>query len=252
MQKSNNTPLVTIITVVYNGEKYLEQTINSVINQSYKNIEYLIIDGGSTDGTLDIVKQYENKISSWISEQDNGLYDAMNKGIKKAKGELIGMINSDDWYELDAVETMVNAYLEHPKKTIFHADRYDVEEDGSKEIRAFHASAFKLKYYGMTYNHPSMFITSNEYAKHLYNIELRSMSDFQFVLEAYLRDKEKFFYIGKAIVNYRLDGISSQLSLLDSLTEGVIVRKLSGMNSIENLFSLLLRFTITIASKLRK
>jgi len=250
--KEHNEPLVSIITVVYNGEAYLEQTIDSVLNQSYKNIEYIIVDGGSTDGTLDILKKYGDKITKWISEPDKGLYDAMNKGIGMTNGELIGMINSDDWYELDAVEQMVNAYNNNPTKTIFHADRYDVEEDGSRKVRKFHPSAFKLKYYGMTYNHPSMFITPGEYAKHLYNTKLRSMSDFQFVLEAYLRDKETLFYLDNAIVNYRLDGISSRLSLWNSLKEGFSVRKISGMNIFENIFSFFVKITVNMINKLRK
>jgi len=252
LQKSNSMPLVTIITVVYNGEKYLEQTFSSVFNQSYENIEYIIIDGGSTDSTLEIIKKNEDKISFWVSEPDNGLYDAMNKGIQRANGALIGMINSDDWYELDAVETMVDAYLKHPEKTIFHADRYDIDEDDNKSIRKFNPSSFKLKYYGMTYNHPSMFITPSEYAKHLYNTKLRSISDFQFVLEAYLRDSSTLHYVNKAIVNYRLDGISTQLSLKKSLNEGYIARKNAGMNIVENLFAVGIRFSISILSRLKR
>ena len=244
MSNNKKKPLVSIITVVYNGEKYLEQTIQSVINQSYKNIEYLIIDGGSTDGTLDIIKKYENNISYWISEPDRGLYDAMNKGIKLAKGELIGMINSDDWYEEDAVETMVKAYLNNPQKTIFHADRYDIDEEGNRKIRKFNHSVFKFKYYGMTYNHPSMFITPKEYNLHLYNIHLRSLSDYQFVLEALLRDKNTLHYINKAIVNYRLDGISAQLPKIKSLKEGFTARKNAGLSLPENIFSVLFRLLV--------
>ncbi len=115
-----NAPLISIITVVYNGEKYLKQAIESVINQTYKNIEYIIIDGGSTDNTLNIIKNYHQNISKWVSEPDNGLYDAMNKGIKLATGELIGMVNSDDWSELTAVEIIVNEYLKNDNKQIFH------------------------------------------------------------------------------------------------------------------------------------
>ncbi len=84
-----NLPLVTVITVVLNGMGYLEKTIQSVINQTYPNVEYIIIDGGSTDGTLDIIKKYEDQISYWVSEQDNGIYDAMNKGIDVATGDYI-------------------------------------------------------------------------------------------------------------------------------------------------------------------
>ncbi len=249
MKENNKLPSVSIITVVYNGEKYLEQTIQSVINQTYKNIEYIIIDGGSTDGTLDIVKQYEEHISYWVSEPDKGLYDAMNKGIGKAKGELIGMINSDDWYELDTVEIMLEAYSNHPTKSIFHADRYDIDDDGKRTVRKFNPSAFKFKYYGMTYNHPSMFITSGEYNIHKYNIELKSLSDNQFVLEAFLRDS--LYYIEKALVNYRLDGISAGLSLSEKLKEGFIARKNAGLSYIENMFSIIFRLSVFIISKIK-
>ena len=241
INNKKNQALVSIITVVYNGEKYLEQTIQSVINQTYKHIEYIIIDGGSTDGTLNIIKQYQEHISYWVSEPDKGLYDAMNKGISIAKGELIGMINSDDWYELNAVEIMVEAYKNNPTKSIFHADRYDIDNNGNKTIKKFHPSAFKFKYYGMTYNHPSMFVTKEEYKKHLYNTELRSLSDNQFVMETFLRDRELFYYLDKAIVNYRLDGISTNLQLFEKLKEGYIVRQEAGMNFYENIFSYFLR-----------
>ena len=92
----DDKPLVTIVTVVFNGERYLEETIKSVINQSYDNVEYIIIDGGSTDGTLDIIKKYENQIDYWVSEKDAGMYNALNKGFSCAQGDYLGWINSDD------------------------------------------------------------------------------------------------------------------------------------------------------------
>ena len=252
MQTKDKTPLVSIITVVYNGEKYLEQTIESVINQTYKNIEYIIIDGESTDKTLEIIKKYEKYISFWISEPDKGLYDAMNKGIKIAKGELIGMINSDDWYESNAVDIMVNAYKNNPTKSIFHADRYDIDQNGDKKIRRFNKSSFKFKYYGMTYNHPSMFITKTEYAKHLYNIELHSLSDYQFILEAFLRDRESIFYVNNPIVNYRLSGISSKISSIKSKKESYVARKNSGMNFFSCIFALIFGMFINFTKFFRK
>ena len=100
-------PLVTIITVVLNGEDYLEQTIKSVINQTYDNIEYIVIDGGSRDKTKDIIKLYDSVIDYWVSEEDKGISDAFNKGISLATGEIIGILNASDWYENDAVETIV-------------------------------------------------------------------------------------------------------------------------------------------------
>lgn len=98
-----NNPLISVVTVSYNAVTTIEQTILSVINQTYSNIEYIIIDGGSTDGTVDIIRKYADRIAYWVSEPDKGIYDAMNKGTKKANGEYIAFLNSDDWYELDAV-----------------------------------------------------------------------------------------------------------------------------------------------------
>ena len=97
-------PLITIITVVFNGEKYLEETIKSVINQTYDNVEYIIIDGGSTDGTLDIIKKYEDKIDYWVSEKDNGMYDALNKGFSISQGDICAWLNADDFYQKWALE----------------------------------------------------------------------------------------------------------------------------------------------------
>ena len=245
----NRAPLVSIITVVYNGERYLQQTINSVSNQTYKPIEYLIIDGASTDRTLDIIQDNETKITKWISEPDQGLYDAMNKGIKIAKGDLIGMINSDDWFEPNAVEVMVKAFLNNPTKTIFHANRYDIGPDNTRVIKKFNPSSFKFKYYGMTYYHPSMFIAKNEYKKHLYNIKLKAFSDYQFVLEAFLQTPQSFFYIDKTIVNYRLEGISAQMKIYNRLAEGYIARRNAEMSLVENLLSLIIRSIYFIFQK---
>lgn len=237
----NYQPLITIITVVFNGEKYLEQTIQSVINQTYKNIEYLIIDGGSTDGTLDIIKQYEKHITYWVCEPDKGLYDAMNKGIGIAKGELIGMINSDDWYELKAVELIVESFKNNPSKKIFHGDRIDILSDGSKKITRFHPSKIKLLYFGMTYNHPSMFVHRDIYLEGKYNTDLRALSDYEFVLKNILKNPEVFLYIQKSYVNYRLDGISSHMKFKDAIIEGFQCRKNAGLTLTQNLFSVMVR-----------
>ena len=99
-------PLISVITVVLNGEKYLEEAILSVVKQTYDNVEYIIIDGGSTDKTIDIIRKYEHLIDYWISEKDNGLYNAMNKGIALSKGEFIGFVGSDDYLHLDTLEKL--------------------------------------------------------------------------------------------------------------------------------------------------
>lgn len=102
-------PLVTVITVVRNAEKALEKTISSVLNQTYENIEYIIIDGGSTDGTLDIIRKYDDRVDYWLSEPDQGISDAFNKGVRASSGEFIGLLNADDWLSQDQVEQGVKA-----------------------------------------------------------------------------------------------------------------------------------------------
>src|ERR1700719_3728267 len=92
-------PVISIITIVFNGEKYLDQTIRSVLDQNYPSVQYIIIDGGSTDNSLNIIKKYEKDLYLWVSEKDKGISDAFNKGIARATGDIIGIINADDWYE---------------------------------------------------------------------------------------------------------------------------------------------------------
>ena len=108
-------PLITIITSVLNGEKYLEETILSVINQKYKNIEYIIVDGGSTDGTIVIIKKYEKSIDFWCSEKDRGIYYGFNRGLSYASGDMIGFVNADDILLDDAISTLVKYYTKYPK-----------------------------------------------------------------------------------------------------------------------------------------
>ncbi len=242
-------PLISIITVVYNGSKTLEQTIQSVINQSYKNIEYIIIDGGSTDGTINIIKKYEKHISHWISETDKGLYDAMNKGIALATGELIGMINSDDWYELDAVKIVVNSYLNNPEKRIFHSNRYDVDDVGNRRIYKFNKSNFKFIYFSMTYNHPSMFIHKNIYASYNYNIEFKSISDYEFVLKVFINNSNLFYFIPNSYVNYRLNGISTKQSFISEIKEGSKARLNAGLKYHHILVFIFLKFIRSILRK---
>ncbi|MDR2057894.1 MAG: glycosyltransferase [Dysgonamonadaceae bacterium] len=202
-------PLVSIITVTYNARSLLEQTMQSVFSQTYPNIEYIIIDGASIDGTVTVIKKYESKLSFWISEKDNGIYDAMNKGIRLAKGELIGMINAGDYYEPEAVKSVVKVYSENKDTGIFHGNMNMLNEDGT---------FFKLKkpntdlselYKGISLFHPTFFVTSAVYKKiGLYDARFKISADFDFALRCY-RAKVKFFYMDQVITNFRLGGLSS-------------------------------------------
>ncbi|MBT7818335.1 MAG: glycosyltransferase, partial [Chloroflexi bacterium] len=117
-----NQPLVSIITPSYNQAEYLEKTITSVLGQTYPNIEYIIIDGGSEDGSKEIIEKYQKKIKYWVSEPDQGQTDAINKGFAKANGEILAWLNSDDTYEPHAVAEAVTYLLEHPEIGLVYGD----------------------------------------------------------------------------------------------------------------------------------
>jgi glycosyltransferase involved in cell wall biosynthesis len=205
-QSYDNKPLISIVTVVYNGEKYLEETIQSVINQTYDNVEYIIIDGGSTDRTLDIIRTYEDAIDYWVSEKDNGIYDAMNKGVRFSNGEYIGLLNADDRFEHYTIETIVDE-IHKTKADIFYGDMILINED---QDSTFHRIASHTKlYFGMSICHPSTFISSSLY-KHFngYDLTYRMASDYDFFLKAKL-NKYSFYYIPKVLSRMRDGGISA-------------------------------------------
>ena len=157
---------ISIITVCYNSAKTIEDTILSVINQTYNNIEYIIVDGLSTDNTLEIVNKYQDKIAKVVSEKDAGLYDAINKGIGLATGEIIANINSDDFYIDNNVIADVVAKMEDEKSDTLYADLYYVDEiDTNKVTRNWVSGAYKkgMFYKGWMPPHPTFFVRKSVY-----------------------------------------------------------------------------------------
>jgi glycosyltransferase involved in cell wall biosynthesis len=199
-------PLISIVTVVYNGEKYLEQTIQSVLAQTYDNIEYLIIDGGSTDGTIPIIKKYLSEIDYWVSEPDKGIFDAMNKGINKASGELINLLNADDFLEEDTVERVVYKYqsIEKPCVIYGHASALDDKNQLEAELYS------NLKYWrGMTINHQTMFVHREVYnSVGLYNGNYRYAADYDFFIRTF-KNNIPYLSLDTVVVNYRISGLST-------------------------------------------
>jgi len=207
LYKTNQTdlPLVSIITVVYNGAKHVEQTINSVLNQSYKNFEYIIIDGGSTDNTIEVIKQYENKIDYWQSEHDEGIYFAMNKGISLAKGELIGIINSDDYYLPDTIAKVVEAdKTQHA--AIYYGDMQYISEAGEL-LSAAKPDITKMNEMPAIF-HPTCFVRKNVYDKAgMFDTQYKISSDYDFLLRC-LKQNFIFHYIPETLTCFRLGGMS--------------------------------------------
>ncbi len=201
-------PLVSIITVCLNSEKHIEQAILSVINQNYSPIEYIIIDGESTDGTLDIIKKYQNKISQIVSEKDAGIYDAMNKGIQKANGEIIGIINSDDWYDKDAVEKIVNKYLSTDRLGVIHGDL--AVWDSNKIINIKKPNLSNKSKVDFAY-HPTCFVPKILYNKFgFFEDKYKIVGDVDLLLRL-KKNNVNFYYIPQTIANFRLGGASDKI-----------------------------------------
>lgn len=230
-----NKPLVSIITVSYNAAATIEETILSVINQDYDNIEYIIIDGGSTDGTLDIIRKYEDKIAYWVSEKDYGLYHAMNKGIEYANGEIIGMINADDYYYPNALQTVVEAYQPTLYSThIFVADIYH-------ESVLVHGWRENNRYIGAFTPHPSMFVSKVIYERiGVYALYYKISSDYDFMYRAFNVYNIKPLYVTKPIAFFRAGGVASQ-NIFRSYTEEMLVKITNGQKISTAFFIYLLK-----------
>jgi glycosyltransferase involved in cell wall biosynthesis len=194
-----NNPLISIITVVYNGVATLEQTILSIINQTYKNIEYIIIDGGSTDGTIDIIKKYEKHLAYWISEPDKGIYYAMNKGIDKATGEWINFMNSGDWF-----------YNENVISSIFNNDysNYDLVY-GNTEKRYLDKTVIERagKFWKTGIVHQSIFSKTSLNKIYKFNTNYKISADFDFTYKIFLKGY-KTLHIDIPITSFDIIGIS--------------------------------------------
>ncbi len=210
-------PKVSIVTVVLNAVKTIDQTINSIINQSYQNIEYIIIDGGSTDGTIDIINKYREFIDVFITEPDNGISDAFNKGILISSGELIGLINADDWYETTAIKNIVNQYVKYPYYDIFYGNCNIMGDNGEPNIFKPKNAHVRL-INGMYIAHPSIFVKKDAYLKYgLFDCSYSIAMDFEWLLRAQVCGAI-FSYLNNLIANHRSGGIS-QINFIEGKLE---------------------------------
>ena len=206
MSNCNEKPLVSIITVVFNGVNTIERTIKSVLSQSYTNIEYIIIDGGSNDGTTDVIATYKKHLSKYISEKDDGITYAMNKGICHATGDIIGLINADDWLEEDAIKEVVKFYIENPVAVLYGDMRVHINSKNYYIEKV--PSVLNLKK-GMVLNHPSVFVPASLYEKHgTFNVKYKIVFDWELVLRFKLSGV-KFVKIDEILSNFSVGGVST-------------------------------------------
>ena len=208
-----DAPLISVVTVVYNGAATLEQTIQSVLGQTHGNVEYVIIDGGSTDGTLDIIRRYEDKIDLWRSEPDGGIYDAMNKGISLATGEYVAMLNADDWYEPGTC-ALVAQEISRGLADVYHGVLRYVGESG--ETLKVEGYTVELLGRGMI-AHPTCFVSREVYRTERYDTSFRSAADYELMNRLY-RQGRNFHFIPEIMADFRTGGMSAgRVSVLESL-----------------------------------
>lgn len=198
-------PLVSIITVVYNGAEALEKTILSIINQTYTNIEFIIIDGGSTDNTIEIIKKYEQSISYWVSEKDKGIYDAMNKGIERATGSWINFMNVGDHF-----------YDENVISDVFSVDRSeydfiygDTEVKSSYKEPSIEKPGDKRNFWRKIIRHQSIFSKADLNKKYPFKTQYRVSADFDFIYQMFFY-QFRTLYVNRVISSFDLIGFSHE------------------------------------------
>lgn len=212
--------ILSIITVTYNSHIFLDETIQSMLSQEFGSFEYILIDGGSTDGTLEIIKAYafENTRIRWISERDKGISDAFNKGIALATGDIIGIINSDDSYLPETLRLVTKCAEEHPECDVFHGDIIRRDQSG-KELFVLKPLDIKSSvWHEMPVNHPATFVRRRAYDKvGGFNVALRYAMDYDLVLRLH-KVGCRFCYIEEPLATMRYGG-ASDASFVKGLLE---------------------------------
>ncbi len=201
-----NKPLLSIITVVFNGEKYLEETIQSVIDQSYDNVEYIIIDGDSSDGTLDIIKRYEEQIDYWVSESDGGIYDAMNKATSLATGRWINFMNTGDSFYNDEVLALVASYDDGSTTGVIYGDSMKIY--GGNRVIFKKCQPLSSMDRELPFVHQCAFVKTSLAKQYPFDLRYKICADYDFFYKLY-SENTFFKYIEHTIAKYDMGGVSS-------------------------------------------
>jgi glycosyltransferase involved in cell wall biosynthesis len=205
---------VSLITVVYNGESYIETCLRSIASQDYKDIEYIIMDGGSKDRTLEITERYRDYVTVIVSEPDKGLYDAMNKGIARATGDIVGILNSDDFYAHPGIiSRVVQEFLDKQVDTVFGDLVFVSPENLKKVVRYYSPKHFRVSWFekGDMPPHPTFFVKRTLYEKYgTFDTQYKIVSDFELMLRFLHKHHSTWSYIPEVLVHMRTGGISTR------------------------------------------
>lgn len=208
---------ISIITVVYNSAKTLEDTMKSVLSQTYPDIEYIVVDGASEDSSVDLIRRYEPMFQGrmkWISEKDDGIYDAMNKGIRMATGDVVGILNSDDYFTADdVIERMVTAFDDDTLDAVYGDIHFIRDGEPDKCVRYYSSKRFSPKWlrFGFMPAHPSFYCRRKVYEKAgLYKTDYAIGSDYEMMVRLFLVNKIKAKYLPLDFVTMRTGGTSTR------------------------------------------
>jgi glycosyltransferase involved in cell wall biosynthesis len=227
---------ISVITVVLNNMAYIADCINSVIGQTYKNYEYIIIDGGSTDGTIRVLEKYTNRISRWISETDQGIYDAMNKGIKLASGDIIGFLNADDvYYDVDVLENIVSVMSDTSIDACYSDLVYVDKNDLNKVVRYWRSDEFKAGFFekGWVPAHPTFFARKSVYDQYgNFDLNYKLAADFELMARFLEYHKIRVKYIPRVSVKMRIGGATNK-SLVNIMKQNFEIFRACRKNDIK-------------------
>lgn len=206
---------VSIITAAYNSAQTIGDTIESVLKQTYQNIEHIIVDGASTDNTVEIVRNYGNKIAKIISEPDRGIYDAMNKGIQAATGDIIGILNSDDFFDTpEVISSIVEEFEKDSQLDGIYTNLYYVQQNNpQKKVRHWISSPFKERSFfrGWHPPHPTLYLRKEIYEKYgLFNLDFPLAADFELMLRLFEKHKIRTKHLNITTIRMRLGGASNK------------------------------------------
>lgn len=246
--------LISVITVVFNGAATIEDTIRSVMAQTYEKVEHIIVDGGSTDGTLDILHKYDGEIAYWVSEKDTGIYDAMNKGIALAKGDYIGMLNADDFFANSSSLAIIAAELQESKAEAVFSNLDIVDPANlNRVLRKYRIPSFRsfMLRIGVMPPHPTFYCKKSCYEKAgLYRTDYRIAADFEMLVRMLLKHHITWKFIDETTVKMRFGGLSSSGIKASWIVNREIVRACTENGLYTNMLILALKLPIRLLERI--